>query len=328
MATYERVADSAKGERHLSIDQLMAIDGIARKTAKAMYEIGFQDYASLAQYLSQHTAAEVSAALKDHGVNRPPGLVDQEAWSRQAELFSAQEDPTPMPPEDETELAEKPDGSSPNRESQEHDALFTVSFDIVRGQDREPILRTTVCDGTNGDQGRVFQGSDISPWVNWMLERPDLSVVVEQLARQAEAITELSSTGNEMVTPPDPVELSDARLKISDVQLSVLGPTSGVPEKRLKAEINFQLYGSDAEELTSQGVPFRIEGYTIAVESGALELVSSDRSHLLPRVFKYVGHQEFGIPEVGVYEFHSIVLLLPPGKTATYHCGPTIRVVP
>jgi hypothetical protein len=110
--------------------------------------------------------------------------------------------------------------------------------------------------------------------------------------------------------------------------LSVMGPTVDGLEKKLKAEVSFQLSGSSAETLASRGTPFRIEGYTVDIESGVSELVASEQSQLEPQVFEYVGQQEFGIPDVGRYEFHSIVLLLPPGKTATYRCGPTIRVVP
>jgi hypothetical protein len=326
MGTFENAAASANDGRELSINQLTAIDGIARKTAEAVYAIGIHSYADLAQYLSQHTAEQVSAALKEHGVNRPPGFIDQETWTRQAELFSQLENTAPTPPEGETEPEEEPKEAPPSPESREHDALFTVSFDVARDEDGEPVLHTMVCDEKNVGQKEVFQGSDTSPWVNWMLERANLPFVVEHIATQAEVAGEPPPT--EATVPPTLAELYDAQLEISDVQLSVLGPTLDVPEKRLKAEINFRLSGPEAETLTSQGIPFRIEGYTVDLESGVLELVASDRSQLVPRVFEYRGQQKFGIPDAGRYEFHSVVLLLPPGKIMAYHRGPTMRVIP
>lgn len=119
----------------------------------------------------------------------------------------------------------------------------------------------------------------------------------------------------------------DTRIEISDVELSVIEPTADDPEKTLMAEINFQLSGTDAETLASRGIPFRIEGYTVDVDSGVSELVASYQSRLSPQVFKYMGLQEFAIPDVGHYEFHSMVLFLPPVELAAYHRGPTLRIV-
>jgi hypothetical protein len=328
MATYEKVAASTNGERELSIDRLIKIDGIARKTAEAMYEIGVHSYADLAEYLSQHTAQEVSEALKEQGVNRPPALIDEENWTRQAEVFSQPENNPPTPPEEETEPAEKPEKAPPSRNSREYDAVFTVSFDVARDEDGQPALQTTVYDEKNAGKEEVFQGSDPAPWVNWILERASLPLALELVPTQEEMTMVSPPTGTEFAVPPVPAGLYDAELKIGDVEVSVVGPSSETPEKRLKAEINFRLSGADAETLTSQSIPFRIEGYTVDLESGVLELVASDRSQLEPQVFEYRGQERFAIPDVGRYEFHSRVLLLPPGEVAAYHRGPNIRVVP
>jgi hypothetical protein len=317
MATHENAAASANGERKLSIDRLIKIDGIARRTAEAVYDIGVHSYADLVQYLSQRSAQQVSAALQERGVKRPPALIDLATWTRQAREFGELDDAAPTPPEKKREPAAKPGEAPSNRDSREHDAVFTVSFDVATDGDRGRVLRTIVCDRANGDQESVFKGNDAAPWVNWMLERAHVPLAVERIAAQ-----------DEVFSSPIPVEPDDTQIEIGDVQLSVIGPTVDDPEKRLKAEVTFQLSGSDAETLASKGIPFRIEGYTVDIESGVSELVASEQSQLEPQVFEYVGQQEFGIPDVGRYEFHSILLLLPPGKTATYHCGPIIRVFP
>jgi hypothetical protein len=317
MVIRKKVTSATNNGHELSMDRLTKIDGIARKTAEALYQIGIHSYADLVQYLSQHTTHQVSAALQDHGVDRPPAFINQATWIRQATEFGELENTAPASSEKETEPTEKPEEVPLSRHSQEHDAVFTVSFDMATDGDREPVLRTTVCDSTNGDQEGVFQGNDMAPWVNWMLERAHLPAAVEHIATQAEA-----------VSSPVPLEPGDTLLNITNVQLSVVRSTGDSRKKRLKAEISFQLSGAGAETLASKGSPFRIEGYTVDVESGISELVASDRSQLEPHVFEYVGQQEFGIPDVGRYEFHSIVLLLPPGKVAAYHQGPTMRVVP
>ena len=197
MGTYENAAVSADGERELSIDRLIKIDGIARKTAEAMHEIGVHSYAGLAQYLSQRSAQQVSAALQEHGVKRPPAFIDPATWARQARAFGELEDAAPTPPEEEREPTAKPGEAPSSRDSREDDAMFTVSFDVATGGDREPVLRTTVCDRANGGQEGVFQGSDSAPWVNWMLERAQLPAAVEQIAMKVET---------EAATSPAPVE--------------------------------------------------------------------------------------------------------------------------
>jgi hypothetical protein len=255
MGTYENTAAAANDECQLSINRLMQIDGIAKKTAEAMVEIDIHSYADLTRYLSQHTAQEVSAALKEHGVNRPPALIDLEAWTRQAEQFSQLEDAATTPPEEQT----------------------------------EPFA-------------------------------------TEHIATQAEVTGEPPPP--EAIVPSFPTRLNNAGLEIDEVQLSVIGPASEFPEKRLKAEINFQLSGAGAEALSSQGIHFRIESYTVDLESGVSELAASSRSQLEPQLFKYRAEQEFSIPDVGRYRFHSLVLLLPPGDMVAYHKGPTLRVVP
>jgi len=317
MATHENVAPAASDGRELSVSRLTQIDGIARKTAEAIYDIGIHGYEDLAQYLSQHTAQQVSAALKEHGVNRPPAFIDQATWVKQAtELGGLDNAPSAALKEGRTP-GEVPKDAQPRPGVPGHDAVFTVSFDVATDGDLKPVLRTTVLGGTNGDQEQVFQGSDTALWVNWIVDRAHLPVAVQGIA---------TATG--AVTSPIPVESSGSRLAITDVQVSLIGPTSSFPAKRLRAEISFQLSGAGAETLASKGIPFRTEGYTMDIESGLSDLVASERGQLVPHVLKYVSRQEFGIPDLGHYEFYSIVLLLPPGETAAYHRGPTMRVVP
>jgi hypothetical protein len=316
MTTYEKVVSSTIGERELGIEQLTKIDGIARKTAEAVYEIGVHSYADLAQYSSQHTAQQISAALREHGVKRPPTFIDPTTWARQARAFGELENAAPAPSVEARTSPAKPQEAPSSHDSPAHDAEFTVFFDMKADDGRESTVRTTVFDRANGTQERVFQGNDTGPWVSWMLERANLPVTMQRVTEQAEISSLLV-----------PAELSDARIEICDVELSVLWPTTDHPKKRLEATVSFCLSGSDAETLVSREIPFRIEGYTVDLESGVSEQVTFEQSQLEPEVFEYVGRQAFAIPGLGRYEFCSIVLLLPPAMTAIYYRGPTIEIV-
>jgi len=204
METYKNTAASATNEREPSIRKLMEIDGIARKTAEAIYEIGIHNFADLAQYLSQNTAEEVSEALKAHGVNRPPGLIDKNTWTRQAKAFSQREDTAPPPLEEETGPVKKSKDAPNSRDLHEHDSVFTVSFDIVSDEDGRQDLQTTVYDEKNAGEEQVFQGSDPAPWVNWMLERAGLPFAVQHIPEQPEVVIEPTPAETEVTIPPVP----------------------------------------------------------------------------------------------------------------------------
>lgn len=324
MATLENVAVSDNGEREVCINRLTDIHGIARKTAEAMYEMGVHGYADLAQYLGQRTAQQISAALEEQGIRRPPAFIDREAWARQARALGGLGDADPVLSEEDPGATQSPDDAPVKRAMPERDAGFRVSFEIATDGGREPELRTTVCDGMNGNEERVFWGNDPAPWVGWILERAKLPGVLEYAAPPAGVTREPLTKEAETV----PAESCDTQLQIGHVQLSVLESTPDVPERRLQAEISFQLSGTNAGELASKGIPYRIEGYAVDVESGASELVASEQSQLAPQVLEYVERQEFGLPDVGRYQFRSVVFLLPPDEVVAFGQGPTFRVVP
>jgi nucleotidyltransferase/DNA polymerase involved in DNA repair len=322
---FSQLADTGQ----LDTSESMEIEGIAEKTVEATVEFDIHSYAELIEYLDQRIAREVSAALTSHGLNRPPGLINQQRSAGQADLFSQSEDTPTTPSEEETEPTKHSREALPSPEPREHDALFTVSFDVARDEDGEPALRTTVYDESDAGKGEIFRGNGTTPWVNWMLERANLPFAVEYMAGQDEITREPPPTETEAAAaPPVPNGLCDAQLEIGDIQLSEHEPTPEYPGKRLEAEIRFQVSGADAERLTSQSLPYRIEGHTVNLESGASKLVAFRRSQLEPQVFEYRSQERFDTPEVGHYEFHCIVLLLPPVELAAYHRGPTMQVVP
>ena len=95
------------------------------------------------------------------------------------------------------------------------------------------------------------------------------------------------------------------------------------------AEVCFQVSGTDAEVLTADRTPFRIDVHTVDSESEASNLVASEEGQLEPQVFEYTSQPRFPIPGVGRYKLQSdVVLLLPSGEMRASHVGPTFRVDP
>ena len=328
MRKFENGSASSNDARELSITKLIQINGIARKTAEAMYEIGIHSYADLIEHLEHHTAEELSEAFREHNVNRPPGLIDTETWIRQAKMLSQSEKTIFPPPKEEVMTTMKPTEQLSDHEPREHHAVFTVSFDIPNDDSDDQSLYITVYDERDGGEEKVFPGTDSSSWVNWILERANLPFIMNPIHSRVEATKEPSSVEIQAAVQSIPEELYDILLEISDVQFSKIRPTSRSSEKRLRAGIDIKLSGSDAEKLTLQSSPFRIEVYTIELDNGFPRRILISEDQFKPHLFGYSYQLDFAMPGVGRYEFHSLVRLLPSGELRGYHRGPTLRITP
>jgi hypothetical protein len=244
-----------------------------------------------------------------------PERIKTKNWIGQARDLAQQANTERTPPGEETEVAKEPE-EAPSPPTWRQQAGFSLFFDYVTDEHGRQRWRTRVYHEESGEAPEL-PGIETAEWVNWILERAKLPVAAEPVRPEIEA-----------AAPPAPVASYDARIEILDVQVSEIGPSPGVPEKRLMAEVRFQVSGTDAEALTADCIPFRIEVHTVDLESGASNLVASKQSQLQPQVFEYPSQQTFLVPEAGRHELHSIVLLLPPGEMMASHRGPIIRVVP
>lgn len=319
---------SMNDDRERSINELTQISGIASRTAEAMYDIGIRSYADLIQYLEAHTAQEFSAALKEHGVSRRPGLIDREMWIKQAEIL--ERSVTGPDPEYKWEVqAEKSlKASQLGHKGTEHDAMFTVSFDSTTNDVGERVLFTTVYNESNGGEEFVFQGMDTSPWVNWILERAGLPIVKASGASESKRLQDSSAGGIKAATPALPDKLHDLRLEIEDVQVSVVNPKLSTSEAQLRAEVRIKLFGSDAERLTRQATAFHIGIYMLNLDDGFPRQIGARKDQFKPHVFEYSQPFEVAMPSVGRYELHSTVHLLPSGELKAYYQGPVVRITP
>jgi hypothetical protein len=315
MGTQKNSTAFLTNERELRISELTKIDGIARKTAEALYDINIRIYADLIQYLSQHTAEEISETLKERGVNRPAAFIEKEKWSRQAEELAQQSETAQAPSEEEVQFEAKPEEVLESAPSHQHDAAFSLFFDYVADENGMEILQTKIYDEKNYGNEAVFTGAEPIPWLNWLLQRIQRYVGLEEVPIQFEALA-----------PPADVTPLGLQVEVLDVQLSEAVPTLPIAKKRLAATVQFQISGCEAETLAKETNSIQIQVHTINLESGEWRLVSSERGHLEPEVYEYTSRQEFPMPETGRYEITSSVLLLPPGGRLACHQGPTFKV--
>lgn len=307
MRSDENVAVSTDNTR----DSLETITGIGPTFSKALHKIGIHRFEDLAQCTPQDLS---QVLLEQAGVRVSPERIEAKNWIGQAGALARNGSDVLTPPAEETRI--KLPGKAPNPSPWHQHAGFSVFFDLLRDELGNEAWQTRVYHDES-DQETLFSGIETAPWVNWILERAKLPVT-----------TEPTPTETEVSAPPTPVAPYDARIEILDVQDSEVGPSSGIPEKRLMAEVRFRLSGAEAETLTANRLFFRVEVHTVDLESGTSNLVASGRGQLRPLVFEYASQQTFPMPELGHYELHSIVLLLPPGEIMAYHRGPTFKVIP
>lgn len=304
-------------------DDLKAIKGIRLKRADALRRIGIHRFEDLAGY----TPDELSKALrKQAGMKVSLRTIETQNWIGQAKDLARLRNPLRTSPEGGAGVEREPQQAPLKRkkEWEEQHPGFSVFFDYKVDEHGEPVIdehgervwQTRVYDGKSGVE-ELLPGLDTASWVNWILERAKLPVAPEPIP-----------TGPEVAVPPALVTPYDAQIEVLGVKVSEIGPSPSVPEKRLIAEVRFQVSGSEAETLTADRIPFRVEVHTVDLESRASNLVVSRQSQLQSQVFEYTSQQEFPIPELGRHELHSVVLLLPPGEMMAYHRGPILKVVP
>lgn len=301
-----------------------AIDGIGPKTAEAFYDLDVQSFADLHRYLSSHTDKEVLADLAERGARVLPNSIEKYDWRDRAESLAAEASEPDRPPEETTvsrkERAETRASVTP---AEQHDAAFTIFFDFVAAEPGEQILQTTVYEDRDFGDEQTFIGVDTDPWVDWILERAGLPIPTE-----GGVGAQLPASEAETAEPAEAEKPEETRVVIQDLQTSAAKPSSGMPEKRLMAEVRFRIVGTDAQKLAEDRIPFRVEVHTVDTESHTASLVTSSRGNLQSEVYDYVSRQEFTFPPLGRYDLYTIVLLLPPGGIAAYYKGDPIRIVP
>lgn len=318
-----------------SSDNLEEIEGIGEGYAKALNAIGVSSFADLARY---DTPEELHMALLEQDQKVPKGRIEGKDWIGQARerVATQQKDAERIALAEEAEIEAIPETGPDEKPWRQH-AGFSIFFDYVTDQNGEQAWQTRVWqtrtyhDESGGEE--KFPGFEPSLWANWILEQAELSAgaefplksakIEEEPAHEETSVPSLVEVPVEAPTTPE-----ETRIEIIEVKVVEIGPSSGIPEKQLEAQVRFQLTGPDAEQIVNVGTPFRLEIHTVDAENEASSLVASGRGKLQTKVFEYTHLQQFPMPEVGRYEIHCIVILLPPGQMVAFQKGPILKIVP
>jgi hypothetical protein len=317
----EEHKEALAGDKH---DNLATIGGIGSTAADALYRIGIRRFADLAHY----TPERLAKVLREQaGVKISPKRIAAENWIGQAKtLISAAHTPSM----EEGTMAKKPDEGSGVPNWHQH-AGFSLFFDAVAADADNPTWQTRLYHDETGDEA-LLPGIDTAAWVKWILDRAELPDTARTIASALQTPPPPSAEAlpSEPATAALPALATPyaAQVEILDVQVfeALTTPPAGA-EKRLVAETRFQISGTEAEAMTNDRIPFRVEVHAINLNSGRSNLLSSQQGQLEPQVFEYTLQSDFPVPDFGRYEIHTLVLLLPPGDMMTYCQGPNLSIV-
>jgi hypothetical protein len=198
---------------------------------------------------------------------------------------------------------------------------FMLFFDGCTDRSGRSDWLVRIYDAASGEE-TLLAPPERDRWADWIMQRVRLPAAVKLTVSATAHALAADSSGNpgkrRAASRKDP-----ARIEVLDVRYA-----QGVPDTHPRTEICFRLSGADAESLTNARVQYRIETYALDLEKRAPALLAATEGHLKPQIFEYTDHQALTLPDLGRYELHSLVLLLPPADQIACHRGPVLNVVP
>ena len=198
---------------------------------------------------------------------------------------------------------------------------FMLFFDGCTDRSGRFDWLVRIYDAASGEE-TLLAPPERDRWADWIMQRVRLPATVKlTVAATAHALAP-DSSGN-LGKRRAPARKEPARIEVLDVRYA-----QGAPDTHPRTEICFRLSGADAESLTNARVRYRIETYALDLEKRAPALLATTEGHLKPQIFEYTDHQALTLPDLGRYELHSLVLLLPPADQIACHRGPVLNVVP
>ncbi|MGD9404824.1 MAG: hypothetical protein PVH95_06700, partial [Anaerolineae bacterium] len=281
----------AKVER--ASNDLQEIEGLGPKSAEALVRLGIGNRAELARYLRKHSAQALSDKLAEEGVTVAAKTIENADWLRQARELSAR--PATKP---EKEIQEKA-GTGDRQEARDQpaDSAIEVLFDVrFRRKGHRWVVKTY--DERDGGL-REYHGIDPGEWANWILDQ-----------MRSDPELEFPRTVHWSSAAP---EIEIERLKVEQSLAERF--------KTLALEVSFEISGSGADMLMAAGTPVWIYVQAHDLASRAWNYVASERLELEPERSAYKERLEFPILELGRYQLHTLVAILPPAGVIAQHQG-------
>lgn len=306
-------------------DDLEIIDGIGPVYSEALHQIGVHRFADLAQW----TPLDLLRTLHEEtGTHVRFERIESDNWIGQAQMLADQAEHDAEPAELGAASAE--DGVQPGNDPDwRQQASFSLTFDSAASENGERRWRTRAYHDECNEEVS-FSGVDPMSWVDWILDRAQLPRTEQtEPSEPQEALAEPIPPGPITGSWSRSVAQETARLEIGHVELSEVAREPGERDKKLVADVEFELLRTDAETLVNDLLPTRVEAHMVDLDTLQAHLVAAVEHQLQSETPEATCRLEFAMPEVGRYQLNTIVLSLPPADVMYAHArGPTINIVP
>ena len=301
-------------------EEFTLIKGIGPGIAGHLYEAGIHTFAQLAAL----SPAEVAALLPSFA-GLSAERISKQDWIGQARALASTH---------EREIVEAPQETA-TLTGRQHYATFTAQLLLDEGNDVRRIRVVHIQTGVE----KTWADWDGERLVRFLVEQAPLHLPPTEpaLAHEPEPAISLPTTepviSHEPETePPPPHELvTGLRLDVSEAlihEIPLEQNASGPPfVKRIRAEVNFQLSGTAAEQIASGQPHYFIQLLACNLTSHQTAVLAADQGQLQPELLAYTATVEFPLPSLGHYQLFGMIML-PENNTSGVAFGPVLNVVP
>jgi len=309
MNANENIATLSEGH----FDDLESINGIGPTFARALNQIGINQFSDLTRYSPQ----QLSNALAEHAnVKVSADRIETNDWIGQAQVLS-QSVIERSDPQWKTKNSQPAANSAPrvgSRERNRHQhAGFSLFFDYLVPEEGSKVWQTYLYHEESGEEAKL-DGTETAVWTEWIVKKAQISDETPEILPEKEPVPEIAPAAH----------TQEVRLNIIDVN-TVFAPD--LPVDEFMIEVQLAVAGDDAMAVVDQQIPFQVEIQTLdLINSQIVNFVELGQRQLQPGKLDYQVQIVLPMPDVGRYELQTVVYVHKPAEMIAYHTGPILNI--
>ncbi|KAA3661480.1 MAG: hypothetical protein DWQ04_16320 [Chloroflexi bacterium] len=323
MNASENIATLSKSQN----DNLESISGIGPTFARALNQIGINQFADLTRYSPQ----QLSIALANKAnVKVSPERIEANDWIGQAKVLG-QSTNQKAAPQQKTKNSKPAAKSAPrvgSREKNRHQhAGFSLFFDYLVPEQGIKEWQTYLYHEESGEEVKL-DGTETAVWAEWIIKQaqfpdePEAELLKEELPKEAPPKEKQKEEPVADITHA--AQSQAARLQVVDVN-TVSAPD--LPADEFMIEVQLAVAGGGAQSIVNKQIPFQVEIQTLdLMNSQIINFVEMGQQKFQAGKLDYQVRMVLPIPDVGRYELLTVAYVNKPAEMIAYHTGPILNI--
>ncbi len=294
-------------------DDLESISGIGPTFARALNQIGINQFSDLTRYSPQ----QLSIALANQAnVKVSADRIETNDWIGQAKMLSQSAIEKVVRPS-KSDNAKPVAKSAPrvgSREKNRHQhAGFSLFFDYLVPEEGSKVWQTYLYHEESGEEAKL-DGTETAVWAEWIVKQAQIPDETQEVLPEEEPVSE--------ITPADHSQA--AHVKVIDVKTV---SASELSADEFMIEVQLAVDGDGALSVVNQQIPFQIEIQTFdLLNNQIVNFVEIGQRQLQPDQLNYTVPIKLPMPDVGRYELQTVVYVHEPAEMIAYHTGPILNI--